>query len=75
MKVIEVKDWNDFEAKLEELNAEVSQLRKKSPYGVSELLFRGQSNSKWGLETTLERYLGRKITVITYYDIIHQSES
>ena len=38
-----------------------------SNIGDLDLLFRGQSNFKWKLETTLERYAGKNIRLVHYY--------
>lgn len=58
-----LKTWEEF---AEELRA-LDELRNKKN-SVSKLLFRGQSNSNWRLETTLERYIDmREISLSTYY--------
>ena len=54
MKEIEIKSWCDFESEIQRLSRcredrEAGGRRLKAP------LFRGLGNTKWGLETTLER--------------------
>ncbi|MGJ4881679.1 FRG domain-containing protein [Bradyrhizobium oligotrophicum] len=52
----------------EEFKAEAAQLRQAAP-SFSPMLFRGQSNASWDLETTLERS-GHGETVSEYYHLI-----
>lgn len=67
---IKVSSWKEFEVRLDELleSPDVKKARKQSTnLGV---IFRGQSNAEWGLETTLERYFGGRITEHQYYGLI-----
>ncbi len=57
-------DWQRFEQWLEELRTTVGQK------AASRLLFRGQGNSKWPLETTLERAGQKNMSVADYYTLI-----
>jgi hypothetical protein len=50
-QIIEVKNWQDFESKLAAIQDRQQTDERLLPY----LLFRGQANSEWKLETTLER--------------------
>jgi FRG domain-containing protein len=59
-----VPDWETFEQKLKELR---DQYGKKTS---SPLLFRGQSNSQWGLTTTLERSGETAMSFLQYYKLI-----
>ncbi len=64
MDAIETESWEDFEEKLKTLRAE--NRRESAP-----LLFRGQGNSEWHLETTLERHTKKEgMTFLGYYDMI-----
>jgi len=74
MKEINVKSWEDFEAELKVLLDYRSNLKKKSDLSVSELLFRGQSDSTKKLETTLDRYVDCKISLDRYYRIIFRAK-
>ena len=63
-----LKNWDAFESKLRELE----ELRKKKlgerdHTHISEFLYRGQADSRWKLETTLERISAADLTVSAYY--------
>ena len=46
-----------------------------APIGyISPFLFRGQSDHLWCLSTTLERYIGRRMSVQEYYNTIHAAK-
>jgi len=49
--------------------------KQKEPLAVSELLFRGQSDASWKLETTLDRFVADDLSLITYYKIISAAKS
>lgn len=57
-------DWQNFELWVEQLRASVGQK------GVSRLIFRGQSNYEWPLETTLERIGHKNMFLADYYKLI-----
>jgi len=57
-------DWQKFGQWLEEIRTGIGQ------NAASRLLFRGQSNSKWPLETTLERNGQRNMSLADYYRLI-----
>jgi len=57
--------WEEFEKELEEL-----QKRLTKGGGEQHLLFRGQENSSWALETTLERYGYQDMAFSEYYGVI-----
>ena len=67
MQEIQVQNLEEFEAKVSELQHYRDVLQSKASLKVSELLFRGQSNSKWHLETTLERYYRHDVAILEYY--------
>jgi hypothetical protein len=64
MNVIDVSNWEEFEAQLKELRAEYG---KKV---TSPLLYRGQGDSEWKLETTLERNCAFPMLFSAYYQLI-----
>ncbi|MCK9377667.1 MAG: FRG domain-containing protein [Syntrophobacterales bacterium] len=68
MEVIDVTSWKECLSKFEEIK-EIRRKRRIDGY-VSSLLYRGQGNAKWGLKTTLERYIDKDISVEDYYDNI-----
>jgi FRG domain len=63
MKEIDVLSWEKLEHRITELKL----THQKAMQG---LLFRGQGNSTWLLQTTLERRKGPKFEVKDYYDLI-----
>ena len=64
MDAIKTESWEDFEEKLKKLRAE-------NGTEATPLLYRGQGNSEWQLETTLERYTKKEgMTFLGYYDLI-----
>ena len=65
MQTIEVKNWEDFEVRLQEIKRTI----KAGPVG---LLFRGQGDASWSLSTTLERSRRRVEIVQQYYSIIRE---
>ena len=62
MEEVTVNTWEEFEERIKELES-----RKY------DLLFRGQSNSNWKLETTLDRFVSpeMKMKLMDYYSIIY----
>jgi hypothetical protein len=57
MEVRNLKSWTSFNKKIFELNKLRKRLYREKNGRVSELLFRGQLNASWKLDTTLDRYL------------------
>lgn len=58
--------WEDFIAYLPGMHKEIVVQHKKPIGHISPTLFRGQSNSKWALETTLERFTTTRFTDQSY---------
>jgi len=56
MKEVKVSSWEAFEVEVTSLFESVRNRKDATRLYVSEPLFRGHGNSKWKLETTLERY-------------------
>lgn len=67
MPVCELKSWDEFPHK-------ISELRSSFENNVSEIWFRGHSNSDWNLSTTLERRTRTK-SIYEYYRIIFSISS
>lgn len=63
MYTIQPSTWDDFERELKKVQAEVG-----TP--TSPLLYRGQSNSEWKLETTLERNGESRMPFRGYYELL-----
>jgi hypothetical protein len=64
MQIIEVKDWQSFEQKVNELCG--TEISGKIP----ELLFHGVGDSAWELTTTLERAGQEGVGISDYYGLI-----
>jgi FRG domain len=62
-----VGSWNEFE---KEVGAIQKNLRRARPETEPHLLFRGQEDSRWALETTLERSGHRDMQFSDYYQLI-----
>jgi len=70
MKQTDLKNWEEFEAQVAQLTSERAVRERETGNYISEYLFRGQSDSSWRLETTLERYIGRLPTLEEYYRVL-----
>jgi hypothetical protein len=64
MDTIRLNDWDEFEKKINELEASH---RNLGPGFSSTHLFRGQRDANWKLQTTLERYADKKYSLLEYY--------
>ncbi len=63
--------WEEFKEKIGEIQRERVELAKKEGAGyVSELLYRGQSDDRWPLKTTLEREYPGKMEMSRYHQLI-----
>jgi hypothetical protein len=61
----DLSSWEEFEEQLKELNNE------RNNFGTSDdFIFRGVERKSYRLETTLERYVDKNITLKDYYDLI-----
>lgn len=71
-----LNSFDDFVDAVEGLKAQTPALRAKRPYvRVPELLFRGQREATWTLETTLERYNPASLSLGSYYTSIWAAKS
>lgn len=59
MEELTVETWGEFQRKLEELETELNKAHQSERQGTvaPTLLYRGQENAEWRLETTLERQI------------------
>ena len=62
--------WSEFENEIKNLEQIRKEKSDKTPMPVAQLFFRGQSNSRWKLETTWERHFGNKTKLFDYYNLI-----
>ena len=70
-----INSWEEFEHRVVDLIEFWKKKKSSTPLYVSNILFRGQSDARWGLQTTLERYIGLKPTLYGYYRVIHAAKS
>jgi hypothetical protein len=71
VQTIPLKNWEDFESAMAKLLETIDTLRtEKYPIVVSTPLFRGHTDSSWKLESTLDRFTKREISVENYYKTI-----
>ncbi len=75
MKEETLKSWEDFENRLANLITSHEIKKGSTELYVSPILYRGQSNHEWHLDTTLERYTGRCYSLYDYYRKIHAAKS
>src|SRR5262245_14008037 len=71
MQQIDVSSWDEFEERLQTLVSQRKQRQAEVGTHVSDFLFRGQRNSAWRLETTLERCTPQSLKIVDYYRLIH----
>src|SRR5262249_41074973 len=70
MEQVDLRTWEEFDARVEQLASErEARLRATGKY-ISEYLFRGQPDSSWRLITTLERYTGQLLTLKEYHRVL-----
>ena len=74
MKLENVSSWDQFETVLGQIESLRQNTVKRSSVVVSELLYRGQADSTWRLETTLERSVRRLVSLSDYYQIVKQAK-
>ncbi len=67
MKEITLNSWNEFEENIAALESSKHVKDTKTPLSTSPLLFRGQGDSTWKLETTLDRYFSKEVSLNFYY--------
>jgi hypothetical protein len=72
MKEENAPSWGDFE----KIIGQIEGLRQKAQEGhyVSELFYRGQADSRWHLETTLERSVDYVVSLNEYYRIAKEAK-
>ena len=72
MKRKSIRSWDEFIEQVEKLQAKRDTYAKQeAPLLVSELLYRGHSDSRWKLDTTLERSKQNKITLSEYHNFVY----
>lgn len=69
MKEIEVKDWADFTAEIEKIKAEFAEYTLDGIRHTNRIIYRGQADSEWRLESTLERFSSSQWSVRNYAEL------
>jgi hypothetical protein len=64
MKTVDLESWDAFKPEVEAL------LKRHPKSSVKPMLFRGQSDASWRLQTTLERYPAKLLNAAEYYSAI-----
>lgn len=82
MREIDVESWAQFEEQLQNIQEDHLRRMNSVHTHVPALLYRGQGNSKWALETTLERQLicalgnvNQSMTFSNYFRLISRVKS
>jgi hypothetical protein len=70
MREIKLKNWEELEDNIQRIYSENKKLQIASKRYYSEILFRGQANFEWQLQTTLERYTPERYSVGAYNSLI-----
>jgi hypothetical protein len=74
MKPETLSTWEEFKTRVHEQMRARDIAKGRSDSKVSKLLFRGQANIDWHLETTLERYTTQFNGLRDYYSCIHAAK-
>lgn len=64
---IEVNCWSEYQAEISRLEQYREEIKETAIGHVSELLYRGQSDERWKLRTTLERARASDTSLYDYY--------
>lgn len=76
MKEKKLNSWCEFKEELLKLESQRDLLCQRSSEPISRLLFRGQQNADWELESTLERFTGKKeIPALDYFNLANKARS
>lgn len=70
MEEMTLENWQQFEEAINDIEHQRHQMQRGTTLKISDLLFRGQGNSAWRLETTLDRFFKRDVSLQYYYRII-----
>lgn len=71
MKIETARDWQSILRIIDDIERVHTRAREHHGSKVSDLLFRGQTNSDWKLESTLERQVSNPVSLMNYYSLIH----
>ena len=71
MEEIDLKSWDEYPKKIFEIRKKYASHEVAGIQHRNVILFRGQADSEWHLETTLERYSEKTWTVSSYYRLAY----
>jgi hypothetical protein len=75
MRTNDLNKWEDFRTELGKLQRELRERHAATPnIEAAPLLYRGQRDSTWPLQTTLERYKPSSLSLARYYTSIHAAK-
>ena len=75
-RIEDLNVWEDFTDAVRDLRVQEQALRASSPgVRIPALLFRGQREASWRLETTMERYGTTSLSLMHYYTSIWAAKS
>ena len=66
----DLKDWEEFESAIIDLEQKRLQNQSQLAVKISNYLYRGQKDSNWLLETTLDRFFEKEISLTDYYRVV-----
>lgn len=75
MKEENATSWEEFETILHRIEGVRQKAHEQSAVWVSDLLYRGQADSRWRLETTLERSVSKPVSLYDYYRLIERAKA
>lgn len=75
MEEISFDSWDRFEKQLQALDAKRHALDPRVISSSSEYLFRGHGDASWLLETTLDRFFAKRISLLQYYRYAQMARS
>jgi FRG domain len=67
MEELAISGWDEFEDRLRELERLRNEGLKGKGFSSSEYLFRGHGDGAWLLETTLDRFFSKRLSLSRYY--------
>jgi hypothetical protein len=70
-----LQTWEEFELEWRKLEEERARKLRETDAYISDYLYRGQADSRWKLETTLERTVVEKVNLVEYFRLLSIAKS